>query len=189
MECRRRKPRNFVWNLVDSPLLDFTCNPSHSAMADDLIVVDELDEDQRIASTSASAAAAARSPSTSYSLRRASKTDYRALGDGDYVENSRTTRLSSLRARPQPKLKLKLSEKAAAQAPGMSFLGQYDRELDSDDEDLSFEEQFILRMPPGEDCERLRKMVSAREVSNDVYFKFKGMHTPYFDSNAGSERS
>ena len=75
---------------------------------------------------------------------------------------------------PKPKLKLKLSEKLAAQAPGMSFLGPYDRELDSDDEDLVFEEQFILRMPPGEDCERLRKMAAAREVSNDVWFKFKG---------------
>ena len=74
----------------------------------------------------------------------------------------------------QPKLKLKLSEKAAAQAPGMSFLGPYDRELDSDDEDLVFEEHFMLRMPPGEDCEKLRKMVAAREISPDVWFKFKG---------------
>jgi len=45
--------------------------------------------------------------------------------------------------------------------------------LDSDDEELAFEEQFILRMPPGDDCERLRKMVAEREVSNDVWFKFK----------------
>ena len=86
----------------------------------------------------------------------------------------RRTRSSTLRGRPQPKLKLKLSEKAAAQAPGMSFLGPYDRELDSDDEDLVFEEQFILRMPAGEDCEKLRKMVASREISNDVWFKFKG---------------
>ena len=79
------------------------------------------------------------------------------------------------KAKVQPKLKLKLSEKAAAQAPGMSFLGPYDRELDSDDEeDLVFEEQFILRLPPGEDCEKLRKIVSSREVSDDVWFKFKG---------------
>lgn len=79
------------------------------------------------------------------------------------------------KAKMQPKLKLKLSEKAAAQAPGMSFLGPYDRELDSDDEeDLVFEEQFILRLPPGEDCEKLRKIVSSREVSDDIWFKFKG---------------
>lgn len=82
------------------------------------------------------------------------------------------------KAKMQPKLKLKLSEKAAAQAPGMSFLGPYDRELDSDDEEpLVFEEQFILRLPPGEDCERLRKIVSSREVSDDVWFKFKGVST------------
>lgn len=92
------------------------------------------------------------------------------------MENSdRATRSSTARARPQPKLKLKLSDKAAAQAPGMSFLGQYDRELDSDDEELAFEEQFILRLPPGEDLDKLRKMVTSREVSNDVWFKFKGV--------------
>ncbi|KAK0499749.1 TAFII55 protein conserved region-domain-containing protein [Armillaria luteobubalina] len=87
--------------------------------------------------------------------------------------NERTTRSTSVKNKPPPKLKLKLSEKAAAQAPGMSFLGQYDRELDSDDEELAFEEQFILRMPAGEDCEKLRKMVAARELPNDVWFKFK----------------
>jgi transcription initiation factor TFIID subunit 7 len=92
------------------------------------------------------------------------------------AENSeRTTRSAVARSKPQPKLKLKLSEKTAAQAPGMSFLGPYDRELDSDpEEELAFEEQFILRMPPGDDCELLRKMVAEREVSNDVWFKFKG---------------
>lgn len=79
----------------------------------------------------------------------------------------------------KPKLKLKLSEKATkAMASGTSFLGAYDRELDSDDEDLSFEEQFILRMPPGEDCEKIRKLVTSREVSNDVWFKFKGEYSP-----------
>lgn len=86
----------------------------------------------------------------------------------------RTTRSAAARSKPQPKLKLKLSEKAAAQAPGMSFLGPYDRELDSDEEELAFEEQFILRLPQGDDCDRLRKMVAEREVSNDVWFKFKG---------------
>ncbi|RXW17336.1 hypothetical protein EST38_g8520 [Candolleomyces aberdarensis] len=87
--------------------------------------------------------------------------------------SERATRSSTNKPKLQPKLKLKLSEKAAAQAPGMSFLGAYDRELDSDDEDLSFEEQFILRLPPGEDLEKLKKMVAAREISNDVWFKFK----------------
>jgi len=88
--------------------------------------------------------------------------------------SERTTRSSNVKSKPQPKLKLKLSERAAAQAPGMSFLGSYDRELDSDDEDLTFEEQFMIRMPPGEDCEKLRKMIQSREITNDVWFKFKG---------------
>ncbi|KZS91134.1 hypothetical protein SISNIDRAFT_414571 [Sistotremastrum niveocremeum HHB9708] len=89
--------------------------------------------------------------------------------------DERTTRSSIHRSSKsaKPKLKLKLSEKAASQAPVSSFLGNYDRELDSDDEELAFEEQFILRLPPGDDLERLRKMVAAREISNDVWFKFK----------------
>jgi transcription initiation factor TFIID subunit 7 len=75
-----------------------------------------------------------------------------------------------------PKVKLKLTEKSlTANGGGMSFLGSYDRELDSDEEeDLVFEEQFILRMPPGDDCDRLRTMVQARDVKDDVWFKFKG---------------
>lgn len=100
----------------------------------------------------------------------------------------RATRFSSGKlGKPQPKLKLKLSERAAAQAPGMCFLGAYDRELDSDDEDLTFEEQFIIRMQPGEDCERLRKMIQAREIGNDVWFKFKGTSKGFCDASAASE--
>lgn len=99
----------------------------------------------------------------------------RHISPGASLGSERTTRLSA-KPRAQPKLKLKLSEKAAAaMASGMSFLGPYDRELDSDDEDLSFEEQFILRVPPGEDCEKLRKLVASRETSNDLWFKFKGI--------------
>lgn len=155
------------------------------AMEDDLIVVDDV-EDHAGPSTAGPSSVNgdsfyAPSPSTrTRPLRSAAEhamaTNFRRregstpplTGDG------RATRSSTLRQRPQPKLKLKLSDKAAAQAPGMSFLGAYDRELDSDDEDLAFEEQFVLRMPPGEDCEKLRKMVHTREVENDVWFKFKG---------------
>lgn len=72
-----------------------------------------------------------------------------------------------------PKLKLKLGDRSSAL--NNSFLGPWDRELDSDDEDLAFEEQFILRLPEGEDLERLRKMVATRDVQDDVWFKFKGM--------------
>lgn len=95
-----------------------------------------------------------------------------SLNDDDYTDQPRTR--SGLRQKQAPtKLKLKLGDKTASQAPGQSFLGSYDRELDSDDEELAFEEQFILRMPAGEDCDRLRKMAQTREVSNDVWFKFK----------------
>ncbi|KAF8911985.1 TAFII55 protein conserved region-domain-containing protein [Gymnopilus junonius] len=101
-------------------------------------------------------------------------------GSNASVENTERATRSSTKSKVQPKLKLKLGEKAASQAPGMSFLGQYDRELDSDDEDLAFEEQFILRMPPGEDCEKLRKAIASREVGNDVWFKFKDSRRAVF---------
>lgn len=114
--------------------------------------------------------AASQLAATAMSTRRSS----RSTTTPPVVESSdRTTRSSTQHTRPrfQPKLKLKVSER---QASGTSFLGPYDRELDSDDEDLAFEEQFILRMPAGPDCEKLRAMVESREITKDVWFKFKG---------------
>ena len=114
--------------------------------------------------------AAAQLAATSMLTRRSN----RSTTTPPVVESSdRTMRSATQHTRPrfQPKLKLKVNER---QASGTSFLGPYDRELDSDDEDLTFEEQFILRMPPGEDCERLRSMIESRDVPKDVWFKFKG---------------
>ncbi|KAH0827033.1 TAFII55 protein conserved region-domain-containing protein [Lanmaoa asiatica] len=145
----------------------------------DLIVVDDVEE--RHASPSSAVNGVnhpppQNKPQRTRPLRAAAEqamaTTLRLRGSPEAPE--RATRFSSGKLnKPQPKLKLKLSERAAAQAPGMSFLGPYDRELDSDDEDLTFEEQFVIRMPPGEDCERLRKMIQSREIGNDVWFKFK----------------
>jgi len=147
-------------------------------MDDDLIVIDDVEEQQVGPSSTVNGPnpTPPTQPQRTRPMRAAAEhalaTTLRLRGSPEPSE--RMTRSSLAKNRPQPKLKLKLSEKAAAQAPGMSFLGQYDRELDSDDEDLAFEEQFIIRMPPGDDCEKLRKMVSSREVGNDVWFKFKG---------------
>lgn len=150
-------------------------------MEEDLIVVDDVED--RAAGPSVpngsmgpQSSQAPRTAATRTLTRSSSRRSTPGPVHPSLMEHTetRTTRSATARFKPQPKLKLKLSEKAAAQAPGMSFLGPFDRELDSDDEDLVFEEQFILRMPPGEDSEKLRKMVQAREVSNDVWFKFKG---------------
>ncbi|KAI8998653.1 TAFII55 protein conserved region-domain-containing protein [Trametes punicea] len=149
-------------------------------MADDedLIVVDDIDDNDAFQpshrATSSHPPQRSLPPRASRPSRRQSTPPYVDPSEG------RTTRSAARGPKVQPKLKLKLSEKAAAQAPGMSFLGPYDRELDSDDEDLVFEEQFILRMPPGEDCERLRKMVQARELTDDVWFKFKDSRRAVF---------
>jgi transcription initiation factor TFIID subunit 7 len=148
-------------------------------MGDDLIVVDDENESgpstsvQTVDSSSLHAGSRPKTVAerTIGPLRLRNSTTPSPLS----MDNSeRTTRSSNTKSKPQPKLKLKLSDKAASQAPGTSFLGQYDRELDSDDEDLAFEEQFILRMPPGEDCDKLKKAVASREVGDDVWFKFKG---------------
>ncbi|KAL7409389.1 TAFII55 protein conserved region-domain-containing protein, partial [Mrakia frigida] len=64
-----------------------------------------------------------------------------------------------------------------------SFLGVYDRELDTDDEEIEFEEQFILRMPEGEASEKLREMVKekgAKKGLEDVWFKFKDSRRAVF---------
>jgi transcription initiation factor TFIID subunit 7 len=135
---------------------------------DDLIVLDDVGE-QSAHRNSQSASATTSGMTTRRRTGAASST---IIGGAE-----RTTRSAAQRLKGQPKLKLKLGDKAAAQVAGMSFLGAYDRELDSSDEDLTFEEQFILRMPPGEDCERLRQIVTSREMPNDVWFKFKGAPT------------
>lgn len=151
-------------------------------MDDDLIVVDDV-EDTHAGPSSAinglihqpSQPHSARSRPLRAAAEQAMATALRLRASPDTPGGDRATRLSTAKlGKPQPKLKLKLSERAAAQAPGVSFLGPYDRELDSDDDDLTFEEQFVIRMPPGEDCERMRKMIQSREISNDVWFKFKG---------------
>ena len=154
---------------------------------DDLIIVDDGEEHR--AGPSSAVNGVNHPPPPTHATRtrplraaaeQAMATTLRLRGSPEAPE--RAMRSTAKLGKPQPKLKLKLSERAAAQAPGMSFLGPYDRELDSDDEDLTFEEQFIIRMPPGEECERLRKMIQSREIGNDVWFKFKG-------ASEGSRRS
>jgi hypothetical protein len=172
---------------------DYTLvTPRDALMEDDpVIVVDDVEAMEMQAGPSTAANGQSTSIISSDFPRPMSVAEHSMASSGRSTRSSsnppvqqsmdaseRTTRSATAKSKPQPKLKLKLSEKAAAQAPGMSFLGQYDRELDSDDEDLAFEEQFVLRMPPGEDLEKFRKMVAAREVTGDVWFKFKGASKP-----------
>jgi len=51
----------------------------------------------------------------------------------------------------------------------------YDSEASDREEDPAIEEQFILRMQPGEDCEYLREVIEKKElnVTTDVWMKFK----------------
>ena len=107
--------------------------------------------------------------------------------------SSRTsTRLSSRVEASGKVQKLKLSFKTgggggdAAGMRKMSFLGEYDRELDENPEDpLVFEEQFILRVPRGvaEGPNGLREMVKGKGKGLEgVDFKFLGEDLSYLSS-------
>lgn len=178
--CSRAATRRLESTPLQPPTSTRRSTRSPAIMQEDLIVVDDnepsgsgLDTTTNPGSFYGNPPTPATPISTSGRPRRAA-----SMAQTPIISDSPDRLRATQKAKMQPKLKLKLSEKAAAQAPGMSFLGPYDRELDSDDdEDLVFEEQFVLRLPPGEDCERLRKVASSREVSDDVWLKFKGMST------------
>ncbi|KAF9293591.1 hypothetical protein BGZ74_011632 [Mortierella antarctica] len=51
--------------------------------------------------------------------------------------------------------------------------GDKDSDDDEDEPEVSIEEQFILRLPPGEMCDRFREKVIAREIDESVNLKFK----------------
>ncbi|CDZ97428.1 Transcription initiation factor TFIID, subunit TAF7 [Phaffia rhodozyma] len=75
------------------------------------------------------------------------------------------------------KLKLNFSKKAGIGGYN-SFLGEYDRELDSDDEEIEFEEQFILRLPEGAPAQDLRALLGKKGKNKEkalegIWFKFK----------------
>ena len=154
-------------------------------MQEDLIVVDDNEPSGSRLDTTTNSDYFYGNPSTPATPMSTASTSGRprrtaSMAQTPIISDSLDRLRGPQKAKSQPKLKLKLSEKAVAQAPGISFLGPYDRELDSDDdEDLVFEEQFIMRLPAGEDCEKLRKIVSSREVSDDVWLKFKGASTAF----------
>jgi transcription initiation factor TFIID subunit 7 len=84
----------------------------------------------------------------------------------------KTRQASSMRSSASDKkLKIKLTAGKEAQREHRDHSGSED-ELEPD---VAIEEQFILRMPPGEACEKLRDMVRRRDVTDDVKFIFKGI--------------
>ncbi|MBW0538330.1 hypothetical protein O181_078045 [Austropuccinia psidii MF-1] len=92
-------------------------------------------------------------------------------------------------SQPTTKLKLKIAaqQDKNQHSNGLApYLQEYNRELDSDpDEPMAFEEQFILKMPPGPECEKLRALVEQRKNidSNEekVFFKFKDSRRGIFN--------
>ncbi|KAG0152220.1 hypothetical protein CROQUDRAFT_650315 [Cronartium quercuum f. sp. fusiforme G11] len=86
------------------------------------------------------------------------------------------------------KLKLKIASQEKTQSGSgiSSYLQGFERELDSDpDEPIAFEEQFILKMPPGPDCEKLRGLVDGRKdidcETENLFFKFKDSRRGVFN--------
>lgn len=109
---------------------------------------------------------------------------------------------------PRPsKLKLNFSKKGAVGGRYSSFLGHYDREIDSDEEELEMEEHFILRMPGQAEADKLRALLKAKAKGKDgtgaagkkgkakesagdenvegVWFKFKGACRPSAGGRGG----
>jgi transcription initiation factor TFIID subunit 7 len=75
-----------------------------------------------------------------------------------------------------PTIKLKHTPKPAVSRkrrhePGLG----YDSEASDREEDPAIEENFILRMQPGPDCDHLREVIERKElnVTSDVWMKFK----------------
>lgn len=74
-----------------------------------------------------------------------------------------------------PKLKLKTNGVPRPRKrhfePGLG----YDSEASDREDDPAIEEQFILRMAPGDDCEYLRQVIEERKLdtTTDVFVKFK----------------
>ncbi|KAH8928342.1 hypothetical protein BT69DRAFT_1346653 [Atractiella rhizophila] len=104
------------------------------------------------------------------------------------------------------RVKLKLKKGGPGQAHYNALMQGYDRELDDEeesdyDEPLHFDEHFILRMPDGEDAEKLREMIRNRSLgkkkkksermrdgaggegekeAEDVWFRFKDSRRAVF---------
>ncbi|KAH0611096.1 uncharacterized protein H6S33_011523 [Morchella sextelata] len=85
---------------------------------------------------------------------------------------SQATPASPLRT---PVLKLKTPKQPAARKRRHEPGNGYDSEASDREEDPAIEEQFILRMPPGDDCEYVRDAIERKELSpkSDIWFKFK----------------
>lgn len=74
-----------------------------------------------------------------------------------------------------PILKLKTPKQPAARKRRHEPGNGYDSEASDREDDPAIEEQFILRMPPGDDCDYLRAVIEKKELNptSDVWFKFK----------------
>ncbi|KAA8911087.1 TAFII55 protein conserved region-domain-containing protein [Sphaerosporella brunnea] len=74
-----------------------------------------------------------------------------------------------------PTIKLRHTPKAAPRKRRYEPGNGYDSEASDREEDPAIEENFILRMLPGDDCDYLREVVERRELntSSDVWMKFK----------------
>ncbi|KAI5793151.1 TAFII55 protein conserved region-domain-containing protein [Geopyxis carbonaria] len=75
-----------------------------------------------------------------------------------------------------PTIKLRTKTKPTATRKRRHEPGNgYDSEASDREDDPAIEEQFILRMPPGSDCDYLREVIERKELSvtSDVWLKFK----------------
>ncbi|KLJ09604.1 transcription initiation factor TFIID subunit 7 [Blastomyces silverae] len=107
-------------------------------------------------------------PRTGASKKRARDTSGHDAGVGTAARGSRTKAPTSskppavkrikLSTRPPPSIRLKSKGEPPARPKGVG----YDSEASDTEKDPALEEQFILRMQPGEDCDYLRQAVAEK---------------------------
>jgi transcription initiation factor TFIID subunit 7 len=74
-------------------------------------------------------------------------------------------------------VKLKGAGKPPVRPPGVG----YDSEADEAEADPAIESQFILRMPPGDDCDLLRKAIEEKKIGVSVAQGGPGVQFRFFD--------
>ncbi len=74
-----------------------------------------------------------------------------------------------------------LKVKGAGKPPVRPYGVGYDSEADEAEQDPAMESQFVLRMPPGPDCELLRKSIEEKTIGKSMSQGGPGVHFRFFD--------
>ena len=74
-----------------------------------------------------------------------------------------------------------LKVKGAGKPPVRPYGVGYDSEAEEAEADPAMESQFVLRMPPGPDCDLLRKSIEEKTIGKSLSHGGPGVHFRFFD--------